>query len=344
MASKSIQKKEWGSVKKAPDGKKDEEANGTAPRLQRPGAGGGGGGGRDSPAPKLMELKKELIELADDTHDDQNSMKIKEVRYNGNLMEFALDDLPNYRRVVFAAGPPPNNPTGGWSMSLELGLEEYEHYLAQIDQHVVNTLAPRAEELMLHTLTKNSKTGKPVIPYTEERFRLEHFKSALTPPNPEKGYKALIRVGVPHQPFGPDGTARVMPKIKLAEWLGLNKMKVLKKEGTIHDLTKGASVCATVRLSRGIWFGQPGWGMKWMLKEAYIFVNKAAGTASSFDLSKVEIVTEADEEPKTEPKTEPETRVRPFMNDALPGYDDGTGGGGGGGGGALLTHDDAKTE
>ena len=36
-------------------------------------------------------------------------------------------------------------------MSLELGLEEYEHYLAQIDQHVVNTLAPRGE-LMLHTL------------------------------------------------------------------------------------------------------------------------------------------------------------------------------------------------
>ena len=37
------------SVKKAPDGKKDEEANGTAPRLRRPGAGGGGGGGRALP-------------------------------------------------------------------------------------------------------------------------------------------------------------------------------------------------------------------------------------------------------------------------------------------------------
>lgn len=330
MASKTIQKKEWGAVKKAmpaPELKKTDKPvfDETAPRLQRPPPGaGGGGGGIDAPAVKLMDIDTNKFQITPALREGSVGDRFLEVKYDANApMKVRFDDLPNFRRWPFKVGPAMKDgkPLGdSWSGAVDLSPEEYDHY-ASFEQHLADVLAPRREELMLHTLTKNPKTGKPVVPYTEDQFRLAHFKSQLKPADPDKGYKANMRIGVQHEPFGKDGKPRAMPKIWLTKLLGPNQW-TRPKPGTVHDLEKGCAICAVIRVVRGIYFGNTGWGMRYTLDEAWIFTNKSAGSVSSIDTSHMQEVPDPDDD---EVKPEPETQVRPFMDDALVGYDDGTG-------------------
>jgi hypothetical protein len=339
MATKAIQKKEWGAVKKpAPDLKKPDKVaavDNTAPRLQRPPTNStGGGGGMDTPVVKLMDFDVGKFQIVPELREGSVGDRFLEVKYDGNMIKIRFDDLPGFRRWPFTAGPAMKDgkPLGdSWSGAVDLSPEEYDHY-ASVEQHLADVLAPRAEELMLHTLTKNPKTGKPVVPYTEDQFRLGHFKSQLKPADPDKGYKANMRIGVQNEPFTKEGKPRAMPKIWLTKLLGPNQW-TKPQPGTVHDLVKGCAICAVIRVVRGVYFGNTGWGMRYTLDEAWIFTNKSAGSVSAIDTSHMQEV----DDPDDEPKAKPETQVRPFMNDTLPGYDDGTGNNNGA---AALTYYD----
>lgn len=329
MATKTIQKKEWGDVKKlASESKKTDKAlvvDETAPRLQRPPSNTASGGGMESPAVKLIEFDVTKLQITPTLREGSIGDKFLEVKYDGNMVKMRFDDLPSFRRWPFKAGPAMKDGKKlgeAWSGAVDLSPEEYDHYVS-VEQHLADVLAPRAEELMLHTLTKNPKTNKPVVPYSEDQFRLADFKSQLKPANPDKGYKANMRIGVQAEPFTTDGKPRAMPKIWLTKLLGPNQW-TKPKPGTVHDLEKGCAICAVVRVVRGIYFGATGWGMRYTLDEAWIFTNKSAGSISSIDTSHMQELPDPDDEVKPEP----ETKVRPFMNDALQGYDDGTGGNG----------------
>jgi hypothetical protein len=185
---------------------------------------------------------------------------------------------------------------------------------------------------MFHTLKKD-KAGKPVPPYTEQTFELGDFnsqvKAAVVGPN--KNYPANLRIGVQNEAVGADGKPRSMPKIWLCRLKPCGKKISVKKPGTIHDLERNCAIYASVRLVRGIYFGNTGWGMRYTLHEAYIFTNMAKNSQSSIDTGDVAEVPDSEDEREAAAK-EKEVKLEVTVQDhdygALDTFDDGTGGNG----------------
>jgi len=326
MASKTgtgIQKKQWGAVKPSTaitNVAKDAAAGDAAPRFQRPSNGGGGF------AIKLTDLDPNKLEIGPELKDGGVD-KFLEVKYEGKLLKIRFDDMGQYRIWPFEAGPVIGKDgkqfSDKWSGVVELSGEEYDAYRA-VEANIVERLKPRYEELMHHA-QKRGKDGKPLEPYTEQKFVKVDFNSQLQPANVEKNYPPNFKVGVQHEPVGPDGKPRVMPKIWTTKLMGENQW-TQPRPGTVNDLKKKCAVNAVFRVFRGVYFGQSGWGMRYTLDEAYIFTNKSADMQSAVDTSMMTVVPDPDE--VDEPKPQLEQQVMPFTDAALEAFDDGTGNGG----------------
>lgn len=329
----AIQKKSWGAVKKSTTAAKEEdsgptkvEVDASAPRLVRLAT----SGTDSSQAIKLEDFDTSKLEISQVQKEGSIGDKFLEAKYNGNLLLLRFDDLPNFRYCPFKAGPARKKDGTqlgeSWSFVVELKGHEYDK-AASIEQHVIDTLKPRCEELMSHTLKKDNKTGKPLVKYTETAFERADFNSQLKPADTEKGYPASFRIGVQHEAVGKDGKARIMPKIWLTKLKGENQW-TKPKPGTIHDLERGCAISAVVRLVRGIYFGNTGWGMRYTLHEAYIFTNMSKGSQPSIPTSHMQEVPDSDDEDEAVKTEVKEEEARPFMEAALIGYDDGSGGNG----------------
>lgn len=253
-----------------------------------------------------------------------------ELKYDGKRLALQWGEFWEFKRSPFKAGPPKTNPQGGWGMVIEIEQDEYDKWV-EVEEKLVSELKEKRNELFEHTLKASSK-GKETKKLSVEDFE-EKFNSILRPADVDKGYKAHMRISVPHEEFGPDGKAKKMPRIikanlkSNAKGYGWNNEEV----GTIHDLNPSVAVSAIAELSRGLYFGTTGWGMKFTLDSAKIWKNMSTNTRPDFDTSKRQHFPESDDEGEAETKklkAGDETQVRPFMADALLGYDDGTGGNG----------------
>ena len=320
VANDSSKKRGWGAVEKA-----DGTTNDAAPVLKR---------SSNEPV-KLLDFDTNDLEISPTIKDGSIGDKFVEVSYKKSRLAIKFDDLPDWRRSPFKAGPAQTKDGkqlgDSWGMVLEISPEEYDKY-REIEQHVLKELAPRSTELMNHTL-KKPQAGKPPKKISATEFE-ESYNSPLKPADPEKGYKATIRIGVPHEAVGKDGKPRQMPEILLTKLKGENQW-TKPKPGTIHDLDRNIAICPVVKLFRGIYFGNTGWGMRFVLDSAYVFTNLTGNTGPKLNTSHMQEVPDSDDEQETKPNME--MQVRPFMGDALAGYDDGSGGSGGNGGNGVAT-------
>ena len=219
-----------------------------SPQLNRPSH---NGPSNNEQAVKLCDLDVNKLEISPILKEGSVGDRFLEIKYNGNLLLVRFDDLPNFRNWPFNVGPAMKNgmPLGeAWSGVVELTGAEYDKAMS-IEQHIIETLKPRCQELMGHTLKKD-KAGKPIDKYSERTFEAADFNSQIKPADVEKGYPANFRIGVQHDAFGKDGKPRTMPRIYLTKWKGPNSW-TKPKVGKVEDLSRNCAVCAVVQVFRG---------------------------------------------------------------------------------------------
>ena len=311
-SSPTSTKRDWGATQKQQHA--DDDA---APLLKR---------SNNNEPVKLLEFDTSQLEISPTVKDGSIGDKFCEVSYKRQRLSIKFDDLPQWRRSPFKAGPAKTKDGkqlgDSWGMVLEISPEEYDRY-REIEQHVIRELAPRATELMQHTLKKPA-AGKPAKKISPSEFE-DLYNSPLKAADPEKGYKATIRIGVPHENVGKDGKPRELPTIWLTKLKGENQW-TKPKAGSIHDLDKNVALCPVVKLFRGAYFGNTGWGMRFVLDSAFIFTNKGGNSGPTLDTAHMNVVPDSDDdEPNAKSNQEPGA-----TSDAPPalagGYDDGSGG------------------
>lgn len=313
MSTKSaISKPAWGAVKSSINGGGD-----AAPQLTKP-------SGTIGDVTSILDLDVSKAEIKPTLRDGSVSDKFLEFAYNGSRLNIKLGDLPDYRKAPFAAAAPKNapDPVAGkvdFSFVVNLTPEEYDVY-KKFETDIVAKLAPRATELMAHTFKKPAP-GKPPKTMSVAEFE-EAWNSPLKPADPDKGYPATMRISVPTVAMTADGKPRSLPKIFTSKLKGPNAW-TKPKPGTVEDLVRNAAVCPVISLFRGIYFGQVGAGMKFVLSSCFVFTNLSGNDGPALDTSHMTIVPDSDDEDDdVKPKTE--LALAPGEGDALAGYDDGT--------------------
>jgi hypothetical protein len=311
----AISKPAWGNVKSSINGAGD-----APPQLTKPSTGGPIGD-----LTSLLDLDLANAEIKP-TLRDGPSDKFLEFAYKGSRLNIKLGDLPDFRRAPFAAAAPKNAPDprpgkSDFSFVVNLTPEEYDTY-KKFETDIIAKLAPRATELMAHTFKKPAP-GKPPKTMSVAEFE-EAWNSPLKAADPDKGYPATMRISVPTVAMTADGKARTLPKIYTCKLKGPNAWSQ-PKEGTVGDLKAKAAVCPIVSLFRGIYFGQVGAGMKFVLSTCYVFTNLSGSKNPTFDTSHMNIVPDSeDEENEVSKPSKTELALAPGDDDALAGYNDGT--------------------
>lgn len=112
----------------------------------------------------------------------------------------------------------------------------------------------------------------------------------MQPENAEKGWKAKFRVAVQHTPVDANGNTRQMPAIKLTHQK--NGQFTRPRKGSVNDLEKNSSVVIMCGLSRGVYIGNTGWGLKFQLAEAYVVTNMSSQNGPKIDTSKTVFLDE----------------------------------------------------
>ena len=246
------------------------------------------GNASSEPAPKLskrspvplMQLDFEKLEFGTKAEAGSQGDRFVRLNYDGSRLEIALKTLPSWARAPFEAGPPKTsdgNALGtAWGMAVELTLEEYEKWAA-LEAHVVKKLQPLRNELFPADAKKKGKAG-----IEENVFQLK-YNSKLAAPNPDKGYAPLLKVFIETDPTKP------MPKIQKMHLLEGNKC-TRPINGDTNDLVRGAAVVMTIALSRGVYAGQTGLGMKFSATGIDVLTNLQKTNAPQTDYSGVEFI------------------------------------------------------
>lgn len=234
---------------------------------------------RRSPVP-LMELDFEKLEFGTKVEAGSQGDRFVRLNYDGSRLEIALKKLPLWARAPFEAGPPKTsdgNALGtAWGMAVELTLEEYEKWAA-LEAHVVKKLQPLRNELFPAEAKKKGKAG-----IEENVFQLK-YNSKLAAPNPDKGYAPLLKVFIETDP------TKAMPKIQKMHLVDGNKC-TRPINGDASDLVRGAAVAMTIALSRGVYAGQTGLGMKFSATGIDVLTNLQKTNAPQTDYSGVEFI------------------------------------------------------
>ena len=310
----SVEKRSWGAV----NGGNGKPAD-RAPSLPLGGAG-------LTPV-TLRDIDVSKLEVGKEIKKGSIGDRFVELTYEGKRVAIQFGKFWEYKRSPFKAGAPKMNPDAGWGMLVEIEQDEYEAWL-KVEEKLLGELAPKCSELFEHT-QKAPKPGKEPKKMTVQEFE-GSFNSVLRAADPDKGYKANFKVHVQHEEVGADGKPRRMPKITKAnlksseQGYGYNKEEV----GTVHDLERNTAISPIATLSRGIYFGTTGWGLKFTLDSAKIWKNMSGNSGPTFDESDRIFFPESDDEdekPTKKLKVDPESQVRPFVADALIGFDDGSG-------------------
>lgn len=221
-----------------------------------------------------------------------NGDKYVELFYDDARFTYDVCKLPEYARCPFKAGPARSKETGkelgnAWSIAVEVTNEqvanwnEFETWLIENCKKFMHEAFP----------PKNAKAP----PITEPEFARK-FNSLVRGADVDKGYAATIRMAVQHEPVDANGNPRTMPKIfkaHLKENPTTGRKGITKPiAGTINDLDRGSAIVPVAALSRGIYFGGTGWGIKMPLSTAYVLTNCATSNGPSVDTSGVEIFDE----------------------------------------------------
>jgi len=309
----------WGKVAGAKRGQ--DEAKDAAPQLQR--------GPSDQTAVLLDDIDVAKLEIGPELKAGANGDKYMEIKYEGKRLAIRFNVIPEYTRSPFKAGPAMKDGKQigkAWGMVVEITPEQYDKWIA-VEDKLIKTLKKRRNELMDHVL-KTDRSNKK-IPKTEADFE-QDFNTILKPANPEKGYKATMRLAVQHEAKDPDsGKPKRMPSILLTKLKGPSQW-TKPRPGTIEDLMANIAISPMASVSRGIYFGGTGWGLKLSLDEAYIFTNLAGNQGPVQDVSGMTVVPDSDDEDEATKrlKNNEETSVRPFLPDASgDGFDAGNGAG-----------------
>lgn len=321
----ATQKRGWGAV----DGpKRANVGEDPAPTLPL------GGGNGSVAAVTVRDIDVTKFEIGKELKPGKVGDRFLDLKYAGKRFAIQWGEFWEYKRAPFKAGPPKMNLEGGWGMQIEIEQDEYDKWV-EVEETLVAALKDRRGELF--ETKKASKPGKEPKELSVTDFE-DKFNSILKPADVDKGYKAQMRVSVQHEAKGPEGRPNRMPRISKANLKSNDKGYGWNKEepATIDDLNANISVSPIAELSRsGIYFGGTGWGLKFNLESAMIWKNMSANTRPEFDTSNRQPFPESDDEndekhgaKKLKAADEDETQVRPFIADALLGYDDGSGGNG----------------
>ena len=310
----AISKSTWGTVKSS----STNDGAALPPQLTK-------SSGSIGEVTSILDLDIANAEIKPTLRDGSVSDKFLEFAYNGARLNVKLNDLPDWRKAPFAAAAPKNapDPVAGkvdFSFVVNLTPEEYDVY-KKFETDIVAKLAPRATELMAHTFKKPAP-GKPPKTMSVAEFE-EAWNSPLKAADPDKGYAATMRISVPTVAMTADGKPRSLPKIYTCKLKGPNAW-TRPKPGTVEDLVRNAAVCPVISLFRGIYFGQVGAGMKFVLSSCYVFTNLSGNEGPALDTSHMNIVPDSDDEDDTKPPIKNELALAPFEGDALAGYDDGS--------------------
>ena len=326
MASNGIQKKQWGAIEKSKENVKAaagaKQPNDAAPQLQRP-AGGGG----EAKAVLLMDVDTSKLKVSPELKKGTYGDHFYEISYDEKKLAIQWTEMPGYRRMPFDAGPAQNaNPgEGSWSVMFEITTAEYDKILA-IENAIFEQLMPRKEEIL--AVLKPPKPGKPPSKMTDEQFR-ELFNSQTRPFNVEKGWSAQMRAGLQTNPVGKDGKPRSnMPKLLKAKLKGENQWtdpKICAPE----ELVRGSAIHPVIEVTRGVYLGQAGIGVKHAVRNLYLFTNKNFNNRMLIDVSHMTVVPDSDdEEEEKKPKEQQQEQqfAEPAYENPNGAFDDGSGG------------------
>lgn len=291
------------------------------------------GSGNSTPAVVVRNIDVNKFEIGKELKAGKLGDRFLDLKYDGKRVAIKWGEYWEFKRAPFKAGPPKTNKDGGWSMQIEIEQDEYDKWI-EVEEKLVAALKDRRGELF--EAKKASKPGKEAKEITVAEFE-DKFNSILKPADPDKGYKAQMRICLQHEETGPEGRPNKLPRITKAclqsneKGYGTNN----KKQGTIHDLNSNISLSPIAELTRsGIYVGGTGWGLKFNLDSAFIWENMSASTRPEFDMSQCQYFPDDDDNDqaqaakKLKVSNEEEAQVRPFVTDALLGYNDGSGGNG----------------
>ena len=253
-------------------------------RTVAPGAAICGGG-----AVKIEDMDLALLEIVGDVKDGQSGDKYVELKYNGERLVLEFCKLPDYARCPFKAGPAKTKDGAvigdAWSIAVELTPEQYDKWLAfeqwlyEHTKHLKDKVFP----------PRAGKAGREAKGMSDDDYEGK-FNSLLRPPDVDKGYKPTLRLAVQHEPVDKQGRPRTMPTILKAHLRGQAITKPVV--GTIADLDKNSAIVPVAALSRGVYFGGTGWGVKFPLSTAYVLTNMASASGPAVDTSGVQILDE----------------------------------------------------
>lgn len=240
----------------------------------------------------LGEMDISKFRLGTELKKGNNGDKYVELFYNDSRFTYEVCKLPNYARCPFKAGPYKNKETGqeqgsGWNIQVEITQEQLANY-----NEFETWLIEGCKKFMHEAFPPKNKSAPPI---TEAEFA-RNFNSLVRGADVEKSYAPQIRMAVQHEPVDANGNPRTMPKIfkaHLKENLNTGKKGITKPiAGTINDLDRGSAIVPVAALSRGVYFGGTGWGIKMPLSTAYVLTNCASSNGPSVDTSGVEIFDE----------------------------------------------------
>ena len=301
-------KKPWGAVNGA-DKTKDaapppQLAIADAAGRQVPASSGG------MAAVKIEDIDLSLMEVVGPVKDGQSGDKYVELKYNGQRLVIEFCKLPDFVRCPFKAGPAKTKEGAiigdAWSIAVELTQEQYDKWLAFEQWLYENTKHLKDQAFP----PKAGKPGKEPKGMSDDDYEGK-FNSLLRPADVDRGYKATLRLAVQHEPVDKQNKPRTMPKIfkaHLKTHPATGKLSITRPIlGKIDDLDRNSAIVPVAALSRGVYFGGTGWGMKFPLATAYVLTNMSSNSGPAVDTSGVDIL---DEETPDDDNVPPAKRIR----------------------------------
>ncbi len=265
----------------------------------------------------IDDLDLTKIEIGTEVKKGNNGDKYVECKYDGGNFCIDFAEPPDFIRSPFKAGPPVNKDKqqlgNAWSISVEFTQERVDKWKKLEDMVIEHCLKlPRDE-----CFPPKSERAPSV---TDGEF-VGKFNSILKPADLANGYPANFRLFVQHEAIdSTTKTPRTMPAIFTCkrkrdpdsdEW-GITKAK----RGSIEDLVAKSSIACVGQLSRGIYFGGTGWGMKFRLSQAYVYTNMTETSGPQINTSNVKILPD-DSEDEAEPPKKLLSTNEPFAGDGI---------------------------
>jgi hypothetical protein len=210
-----------------------------------------------------------------------------QILYGGDKLAIEFARLPHHTFAPFEAGPPTRIVDGKkqklseqWSILIELTenqvlkWREFENWMHEAISKFKDELCP-------------NKPRNGVVPPTSSEQFADKFNSLLRAADVEKGYPATIRLAVQHELIDMEGRTRMVPPIHLTT---LNGNKITKPaKGEITNLSRGCAIVPMASLSRGVYGGGAGWGVKMQLSVAYVILNRSRSSGPEISLDGVEV-------------------------------------------------------